>query len=117
MIFILLDTTNLDNKEWDKLLQSAEAATFYHTLVWANLWEQSYDFCRALYFVERIDSGYALALPLIKIKKKGWESLFSMPMGGYGGPLNLLSSESQKEEFLLKVLSKVRSFKTLRFQI
>src|SRR3989304_6428341 len=117
MSFTLLNSSSLDHKEWDKLLESTEAATFYHTSVWADLWEKSYDFCRALYFVEKIDSGYALALPLIKIRKKGWESLFSMPMGGYGGPVNLLSAESQKEEFLLEVLSIVKSLKTLRFQI
>lgn len=99
------------------MVTTSESAAFYHTFEWCSLWEKSYNFCHSLFFVEEKDSEYSLGLPVVKFKKKGLESFFSMPMGTYGGVLSQGSAESEIKEFLLQALDSIKSFKCLKFQI
>lgn len=117
MSFLVLDSASLDKAKWERLLRLAPQSTFYHSWAWCSLWEKSYDFCRAMFFVEEQGSDYIIGLPLMEIRKKRLDSFFSMPMGTYGGPVSPEFSERSQEEFILKIVSQAKSLRTVRFQI
>src|SRR4030067_2366311 len=117
MSLAILDSSSLDRNKWAKLVTVSESSTFYHTLDWSLVWEKSFDFCQPLFFVEEKNSEYSLGLPVVKFKKKGLESFFSMPMGTYGGLIYLKVVESEAEEFLRQVLTRLNNKRDLRLQI
>ena len=105
----------IDEKKWENLVLTSKYSSFYHTLFWAGIWEKSFPFCEALFFVLE-EQNYLAGLPLIRFKKKGLLSFFSMPFGTYGGVIGNLSEE-QKIQFLRRVVKFGTEKKHLRLQI
>ncbi|OGC77859.1 MAG: hypothetical protein A2Z27_04820 [candidate division Zixibacteria bacterium RBG_16_50_21] len=110
MSFLVLDSSALDEKKWGSLLVNSPQSTFYHSLEWSLIWERSCDYAKSLFFIEEEGTSYRIGLPLVRIKKKGLVSYFSMPMGTYGGPVSSNLTESSLQDFIHKVLTKIRSF-------
>jgi CelD/BcsL family acetyltransferase involved in cellulose biosynthesis len=110
MSFLVLDSSALDEKKWSSLLANSPQSTFYHGLEWSLIWETSYDFAKCLFFIEEEGASYRIGLPLVRIKKKGLVSYYSMPMGTYGGPVSSNLTESGLQDFIHKILTRIRSF-------
>lgn len=105
----------IDEKKWGNLVLTSKYSSFYHTLFWAGIWEKSFPFCEALFFVLE-EQNYLAGLPLIRFKKKGFHSFFSMPFGTYGGIIGNLSGE-QKIQLFREVVKFGKEKKHLRLQI
>ncbi len=100
---------------WDELLLKSDYSSFYHTLLWASLWEKSFDSCKALFFISEKQNHLA-GLPLIQFRKKGFNSFFSMPFGTYGGLIGNLALE-EKIKFIQEVVKFCTKKKWLRWQM
>lgn len=105
----------IDEKKWENLVLTSNCSSFYHTLFWAGIWEKSFPFCEALFFVSE-EQNYLAGLPLVRFKKKGFLSLFSMPFGTYGGIIGSFSQE-QKIQLFREAVKLGTVKKHLRFQI
>ena len=105
----------VDEKKWENLVLTSKYSSFYHTKIWSEIWEKSFPDCEALFFILE-EQNYIAGLPLIKFRKRGFHSFFSMPFGAYGGIIGNLSEE-QKIQLLRDVVQFVSEKKHLRFQI
>jgi len=105
----------IDEKKWESLVSTSKHSSFYHTKIWSEIWEKSFPDCEALFFILE-EQNYIAGLPLIKFRKKGFHSFFSMPFGAYGGIIGNLSEE-QKIQLLRDVVQFVSEKKHLRLQI
>jgi len=105
----------IDEKEWENLVLTSKYSSFYHTKIWSEIWEKSFPDCEALFFILE-EQNYLAGLPLIRFKKKGLLSFFSMPFGTYGGIIGNLSAE-QKTQLFREAVKLGTVKKHLRFQI
>lgn len=86
-----LTPSELERTKWKELLTTSPAATFFHTVEWAQLWEESYAFFKSFFLVDVAEDGrYLAGLPFIRARK-GLDNYYSMPMGSYGGVVSTQS--------------------------
>jgi len=115
MAFSLIKLNQLDERKWENLVLTSKFSSFYHTSIWSEVWEKSFPDCEALFFV--LEGGdYFAGLPLIRFKKKGLFSFFSMPFGTYGGIIGECSDD-QKNQIFNEVVKFVTEKSFLRLQI
>jgi CelD/BcsL family acetyltransferase involved in cellulose biosynthesis len=87
----LLTLSELERPRWENLLAYAPAATFFHTVEWARLWEESYAFFKSFFMVDIApDGNYRAGLPFVRARK-GLDNYYSMPMGSLGGVVSMQS--------------------------
>ncbi|HEU4436847.1 MAG TPA: GNAT family N-acetyltransferase [candidate division Zixibacteria bacterium] len=87
----LLSFSELEQLKWEELLSASPAATFFHTVECAQLWERSYAFFKSFFLVDVAEDGrYLAGLPFVRARK-GLDNYYSMPMGGTGGVVSMQS--------------------------
>ena len=117
MSIFIKKLNEIDEKKWENLLLTSNYCSFYHTLFWAEVWEKSFSFCQAIFFILEDNNGnYKAGLPLIQFKKRGFFSYFSMPYGTYGGLMGNVSEE-EKLNFIKKVVEVCNQSKWLKLQM
>lgn len=77
-----------NEEEWEQFIVNAAGGTFYHTLRWKRVLEESFSFDTE-YLVIRDESGHLVgACPFALTKKLGlFKILDSLPESDFGGPL------------------------------
>lgn len=79
--------TDVDRREWSRLVAHDGAATFFHTLEWADLLTSTLPGFRPAHFAAR-DAGKLLGgIPALSRPKLKAETLESMAFGTFGGPV------------------------------
>src|SRR5574341_98293 len=115
MTFSLKRLNQIEERKWEPLVLTSKSSSFYHTSLWAKIWEKSFPACETLFFIFD-DQNYIAGLPLIQFQKKGFFSFFSMPFGTYGGWIGNLPVE-EKIKFIQVVVKYCAQQKWLRLQI
>jgi len=73
--------------EWDKFLEVAEGATFFHSLEWRGFLAKMLD-CRQFYLTVRNEVGELCGVfPSFVIGSNRFKACVSLPLSDYGGPL------------------------------
>ncbi len=95
-------------QEWQEFVESLPAHSFFQLPIFAQLFEKTYPECEIATKLFVFDDGVEVLLPLVKIVHKfGFESLESLPLGGYSGFLwNKRPSEAQIKQILGHLLTK-----------
>jgi serine/alanine adding enzyme len=76
-----------ESKEWDTFVNQAESSTFYHTLEWRRVIENSFSH-RSLYLTIRDSDGEVVGLcPGFIVRSRRAAVYDSMPYSDYGGPV------------------------------
>lgn len=91
-----------DENEWEKFVATSPKGTFFHTLKWKRVLENSFHY-ESLYLVIRDPNGELIGICPFFITKELWPFtvLDSLPLSDLGGPL--IKEEYRKEAaYLLK---------------
>ena len=94
----------LNLKNWEKLLIESENSSFYHTCNWISVWKDSYSNFSPFFIVAKDNEKYLAGIPLVKVKKLGLSSFFSLPYETYGGVISLKNTDESLPSNLCKKL-------------
>ena len=85
-----------DEREWEEFVATSPKGTFYHTLKWKKILEDSFSF-ETIYLVIRDSKGNIAGICPFALTKKLWpfKVLDSLPESDLGGPL--IKEEYKKE--------------------
>jgi predicted N-acyltransferase len=76
---------DVDPRQWERLLEQDQAATFFHTLDWGRLIEGTIPGWQRVYVTAEHEGDLVAAIPAMKYSRSGTTMVGSMPFGTYGG--------------------------------
>jgi hypothetical protein len=93
--------------EWTNFLKFTPESTFYHTLEWKNVLENSFNF-KASYFLVKNDNGETVGVfPTMVERSQGLKILNSLPFSDFGG---FVFQKSCAPEASLCLMESIRRF-------
>lgn len=98
----LLDSSSIDRKRWDDLLQESGDSTPFHTLEWIRAIEQAFRTKRAFFILHESEQSYSAGMYFFEDQRYGLRALVSGPFSGYGGTVVRSGADARIREELLR---------------
>jgi lipid II:glycine glycyltransferase (peptidoglycan interpeptide bridge formation enzyme) len=106
---------SVTTREWQQFVEGLPYYSFFQLPIWAQVHEKTYPNSEIATKLFTFDDGVQVLVPLVKTRHKfGFESLESLPKGGYGG---LLWDKRPTEGQVQQILEHLLNRRVLRLEI